>query len=70
MEQNLASSVIYLCHYLADKFEIKFISAADGTALNVSNKMISAETTSIINNVGSIFFSITYSCSEFYATGW
>ena len=51
MLKILSSSVINMCHYLADSFENEFRSTTGGTGLNFSGQISSVETVNLMSNI-------------------
>ena len=49
---NISSSLINLCHYIAEFYEEEYISAAGDSGLTLSGSMSAIETTSMVNVVG------------------
>ena len=55
INSNISSSLINLCHYIAEFYEEEYISATSDSALTFSNSMSAIETASMINDVGIIY---------------
>ena len=52
VEGNISSSLINLCHYIAEYYKDEFVSAASDPGLTFSGVMSAIETASMMNNVG------------------
>ena len=52
IEGKISSSLINLCHYIAEYYEDEFVSAAGDSGLTLSSSLSAIETTSIMNDVG------------------
>ena len=52
MLKFISSSVINVCHYLADSFENEFMSTAGGMGLNVSGQISYVETIKMMSDIG------------------
>ena len=52
VEGNISSSLINLCHYIAEYYEDEFVSAAGYLGLTFSGSMSAIETVSMMNDVG------------------
>ena len=52
VEENISSSLINLCHYIAEYYEDEFVSAAEDSGLTYSDSMSTIETASMMNDVG------------------
>ena len=52
VEENIISSLINLCHYIAECYEDEFVLATDDSDLTISGSMSTIETASMINDVG------------------
>ena len=50
VEGDISSSLINLCHYIAEYYEDKFISAASDSSLTFSSRMTIIENASTIND--------------------
>ena len=61
MLKNLSSSLINLCHYIAEYYEDEFVSAAGDSGLTFSGSMSAIETASMMNDVGINYFAIAHS---------
>ena len=51
IEGSISSSLIYLCHYIAECYENEFVSAAGDSGLTFSSSISTIETISMINDV-------------------
>ena len=49
---NISSSLINLCHYIAEYYEDEFVSAAGDSGLTFSSSMSAIETASMMNDIG------------------
>ena len=52
VEGNMSSSLINVCHCIAEYYEDEFVSAAGDTGLIFSGSISPIETTSMINDSG------------------
>ena len=52
IKENISSSLINLCHYIAEYYEDEFVSAAGDSGLTFSASISTIETTSMINDSG------------------
>ena len=52
VEGNISSSLINLCHYIAEYYKDQFVSATSDSGLTLSSLMSTIDITSILNDVG------------------
>ena len=52
VEENISSSLINVCHYIAEYYEDEFVSAASDSGLTFSGSMSDIETASMMNDIG------------------
>ena len=48
----MSSSLINVCHYIAEYYEDEFVSAASDSGLTFSGSMSDIETASMMNDIG------------------